>query len=60
MTIHEIVTGLGVIIPDCDPSSFRAVLAECLADQITGREQAGLIYKALGAAQDAEPVAEDA
>ena len=58
--IHEIVTDLGIIIPDCDPSSFRAVLAECLADQITGREQAGVIYKALGAAQDAEPVAEDA
>ena len=60
VTIHEIVTDLGVVIPDCDPSSFRAVLAECLADQITGREQAVLIYKALGAAQDAEPVAEDA
>ena len=60
VTIHEIVTDLGVIIPDCDPSSFRAVLAECLADQITGRDQALLIYNALGAAQDAEPVAEDA
>ena len=60
VTIHEIVTDLGIIIPDCDPSSFRAVLAECLADQIKAREQAGLIYKALGAAQDAEPVAEDA
>ena len=60
VTIHEIVTDLGVVIPDCDPSSFRAVLAECLADQITGREQAVLIYKALGAAQDAAPVAEDA
>ena len=60
VTIHEIVPDLGVIIPDCEPSSFRAVLAECLADQITGREQAGVIYKALGAALDAEPVAEDA
>ena len=60
VTIHEIVTDLGVVIPDCDPSSFRAVLAACLADLITGREQAVLIYKALGAAQDAEPVAEDA
>ena len=58
--IHEIVTDLGIVVPDCDPSSFRAVLAECLADQITGREQAGVIYKALGAALDAEPVAEEA
>ena len=58
--IHEIVTDLGIIIPDCEPSSFRAVLGECLADQITGRKQAGLIYKALGAALDAEPVAEEA
>ncbi len=54
--IFEIVTDLGIVVPDCDPSSFRAVLAECLADQITGREQAGVIYKALGAALDAEPV----
>jgi hypothetical protein len=60
MIIFEIVTDLGIIVPDCEPSSFRAVLAECLADQIIGREQAVLIYKALGAAQDAEPVAEDA
>ena len=56
VTIHEIVTDLGVVVPDCEPSSFRAVLAECLADQITGREQAGVIYKALGAAMDAESV----
>jgi len=58
--IFEIVTDLGIVVPDCEPSSFRAVLGECLADQITGRKQAGLIYKALGAALDAEPVAEDA
>lgn len=58
--IYEIVTDLGIVVPDCEPSSFRAVLSECLADQITGREQAVLIYKALSAAQDAEPVEVDA
>ena len=42
-----IVEEYGIILPDCAPSDFRAVLDECLAGQIQDRDQAGAIYKAL-------------
>ena len=50
-----IVEEYGIVLPECPPTEFRGVLAECLEDQIKDRDHAGEIYKALLAESNAEP-----
>jgi len=45
--VRTLVEEYGIILPECAPSEFRAVLDECLVDQIKDRDHAGEIYTAL-------------